>query len=126
MYRVRWEIDVPADSPREAARKARACMLRPNTTATVFDVQEAGEKTSRIDLGRQEDAGTLDLLVRALTHAQRRLNQIPHRYDDTDFRLIRDAIRASETTKGEHAHDPPLDPPGEQEPGSHIPRNAST
>jgi hypothetical protein len=35
---VRWEITVEADTPREAAEKARASQLRPDTTATVFDV----------------------------------------------------------------------------------------
>ena len=31
-------------------------------------------------------------LVRALEHAQMRLNAIPHRYQDTDFRLIRETL----------------------------------
>ena len=100
MYRVRWEIDVPAVTPQEAAAKARACMLRPDTTATVFDVTAPDGTTTRIDLGTQDHAGTVALLLRALKHAQTRLNEIPHRYDDTDFRLIREAILAGETTLG--------------------------
>ncbi len=100
MYRVRWEIDLPADTPQEAAVKARASMLRPDTTATVFDVTAPDGATTRIDLGAQDHAGTLDLLLRALKYAERRLNQIPHRYDDTDFRLIHEAILAGETTLG--------------------------
>ena len=96
MYRVRWEIDVPAVNPQDAAGKARACILRPDTTATVFDVTEPDGTTTRIDLGMQDKTGTLGLLLRALKHAQTRLNQIPHRYDDTDFRLIREAILAGE------------------------------
>ena len=95
MYRVRWEIDVPAASPLEAAGKAQACMLRPDTTATVFDVTARDGTVSRVDLGVQEP-GTVNLLLRALKHAQTRLNQIPHRYDDTDFHLIREAILAGE------------------------------
>lgn len=39
-YRVTWIIDVDAASPREAAEKARAAQTRPDTTATVFQVQE--------------------------------------------------------------------------------------
>lgn len=39
-YRVRWVIEVEADSPHEAAVKARAAQTRPDTTATVFQVQE--------------------------------------------------------------------------------------
>ena len=100
MYRVRWEIDVPAINPRDAACNARACMLRPDTTATVFDVTEPDGTTTRIDLGVQDQTGTLALLLRALKHAQARLNEIPHCYDDTNFRLIREAILAGETTRG--------------------------
>lgn len=37
-YRVRWEIDVEADSPREAAAEAFRLVRKPETTATVFDV----------------------------------------------------------------------------------------
>ena len=100
MYRVRWEIDVPAVTPQEAAGKARACMLRPDTTATVFDITAPDGTVSRIDLGVQDQTGTVALLLRALKHAETRLNQIPHRYDDTDFRLIREAIQAGETILG--------------------------
>lgn len=39
-YRVRWEIDVDADSHEEAARKAQASQIRPGTTATYFYVAE--------------------------------------------------------------------------------------
>lgn len=38
LYRVTWEIDVEADTPREAAIKARDYQTKPGTTATVFDV----------------------------------------------------------------------------------------
>lgn len=37
-YRVTWAIDIEADSPLEAARKAREIQLDPDSTATVFDV----------------------------------------------------------------------------------------
>lgn len=39
-YRVTWTIDVEADTPLDAAVKARGMQIRPNTTATVFEVQE--------------------------------------------------------------------------------------
>ena len=50
-YLVRWEIDSDAATPLEAAREARAVQLRPDTTATVFDVYEDGQNEGeRIDL----------------------------------------------------------------------------
>ena len=39
-YRVRWEIDVEASSPEEAARSARATQLRTDSIADVFEVRE--------------------------------------------------------------------------------------
>lgn len=40
LYRVRWEIEVEAATPREAAEKARVHQTKPGTTATVFEVAE--------------------------------------------------------------------------------------
>jgi hypothetical protein len=37
-YRVRWEIDLSAGGPVEAARQARNAQLRPDSLATVFEV----------------------------------------------------------------------------------------
>jgi hypothetical protein len=51
MYRVLWEIDLPADSPEEAAEKALACIRRPDTTATVFCVTDGDGTVSKVDLG---------------------------------------------------------------------------
>jgi hypothetical protein len=49
-FRVTWEIEIDADSPKEAAEAARAEQRR-DTSATVFDVWEyAGEKMHRIDV----------------------------------------------------------------------------
>lgn len=48
-YHVKWEIEVEADSPLEAARKAREIQLNPESTATVFDVVPHHPLT-RIDL----------------------------------------------------------------------------
>jgi len=42
MYRVLWEIDVEADSPREAAKKALEIQRDPASMATAFTVQPFG------------------------------------------------------------------------------------
>lgn len=39
-YRVRWEIDVEADGPSDAACQARLHATKEDTTATVFEVLE--------------------------------------------------------------------------------------
>lgn len=53
-YIVKWEIDIEADTPREAAQMARKIQLRPDSTATVFDVQKSdtvgSRSPTRIDL----------------------------------------------------------------------------
>ena len=64
-YLVRWEIDIVAESPQEAAEKARRCQTRAGTQATVFDVFEpdtgpvvapkTGRHLARIDLTFPED-----------------------------------------------------------------------
>jgi hypothetical protein len=40
LYRVRWEIEVEAETPREAAERARHYQTKPGTTAAVFEVAE--------------------------------------------------------------------------------------
>ena len=64
-YLVRWEIDLVAENPLEAAEKARRCQTRAGTQATVFDVFEPdtgpvvkpkhGRHLARIDLTFPED-----------------------------------------------------------------------
>lgn len=50
-YTVTWIIDVPADSPRDAALFARECMERPETTAVVFMVtDQITGMTTKVDL----------------------------------------------------------------------------
>jgi hypothetical protein len=39
-YRVMWKIDIDAETPREAAERAHKIMLNPESTATVFEVEE--------------------------------------------------------------------------------------
>ena len=56
-YTVRWEIQVDATSPLEAARAARACQ-EPGTEALMFEVLKGGESNGVfIDLedGYDED-----------------------------------------------------------------------
>lgn len=52
-YRVEWSIDIVADSPREAAQKAREIQLRAESRATVFDV---------IEHDSNDEGHTIDLL----------------------------------------------------------------
>lgn len=50
-YHVIWEMDIDADSPREAAEQARDNQTRPGTWAVVFDVTDPRTgKTTRVDL----------------------------------------------------------------------------
>jgi hypothetical protein len=61
-YRVTWEIDVEASCPQEAAEKARHYQIKPDTTATVFDVIEHDGDGSvvRIDLTYPEESGPIE------------------------------------------------------------------
>ena len=43
-YRVTWEIDVDAENPWEAAKKAREMQQDPESTALVFDVRQIVRK----------------------------------------------------------------------------------
>lgn len=56
-YRVVWEIDIDACSPKEAAEKALAIQRNPESIATVFDITDPGGRTTRIDLLEKEDEG---------------------------------------------------------------------
>jgi len=50
-YRVRWEIDIDAESYQEAAEAALAIQRDPASIATVFDVRAHGEaRPMRVDL----------------------------------------------------------------------------
>jgi hypothetical protein len=55
-FRVIWEIEIEAASPKEAAQEARAIQLTPGMSATVFDVWAyVAGKIHRIDLGEEPD-----------------------------------------------------------------------
>lgn len=49
MYKITWEIDIEADSPLAAAQIARGIQLDPESTATVFIVDN-GETAVSVDL----------------------------------------------------------------------------
>lgn len=55
-YRVIWEIDVTADSPRAAAEAAQRIQRTPNAWATVFEVWDDTGDCTKIDLLEEDDA----------------------------------------------------------------------
>ncbi len=55
MCRVQWAIDLDANSPEEADKKAREIQLDPESTATVFKVTD--EKTGEV---KEVDLDDLD------------------------------------------------------------------
>ena len=57
LYRVRWEIEVEATTPHEAAEKARYDQTKPGTKATVFEVAQVDPYAIR----RARDLVTVDL-----------------------------------------------------------------
>ncbi len=68
-YRVIWEVDVWADSPRDAAAQAREMQLKPESVATCFDVvplldgePDPGRSAERLtSMGRGEGWTSVDL-----------------------------------------------------------------
>ena len=52
-YRVRWEIDIDADTPLQAAKRAQVYQRSRDSLATVYQVYERLEpvKMEEIDLG---------------------------------------------------------------------------
>lgn len=55
-YHVVWEIDIDADSPREAAEQAFHYMQIPGTSANAFDVFDEDGEPVHVDLMEDEDA----------------------------------------------------------------------
>ena len=55
-YRVSWEIDIDADSPRDAAEKAVEIQRRPDSIATVFTVWDDTGESIEIDLDENSSA----------------------------------------------------------------------
>jgi hypothetical protein len=50
LYLVTWQIDIEADTPQEAARKALLIQRKHDSIATVFDVTDEAGQTSTFDL----------------------------------------------------------------------------
>jgi hypothetical protein len=50
LYNVIWEIDIDAETPKEAAQKARVIQHDANSTATIFSVSNQKGTTHTIDL----------------------------------------------------------------------------
>jgi hypothetical protein len=56
-FRVIWEIDIEAESPKEAVQEARVVQLTAGMSATIFEVwAHAAGKMHRIDLKEQPDS----------------------------------------------------------------------
>ena len=51
-YRLTWTIDLEADSPEDAARKALAIHRDPQSLATVFDVVDPQDRSVMVDVGQ--------------------------------------------------------------------------
>ena len=56
-YLVIWEINISADTPREAAEKALEIQRDPNSTTTVFRVLVEGDVAfdTTVDVGDEEE-----------------------------------------------------------------------
>ena len=54
-YRVKWELDVEADTPEQAAQKALQVQRDPESMAAVFEVFNDKESLGMFDLDRLEE-----------------------------------------------------------------------
>ena len=61
-YHVRWDIDVEAGSPKQAAKKALKIQRDPESIATVFEVYLRPKKYTKKQLRHGLKATTVDLL----------------------------------------------------------------
>lgn len=55
MYHVIWEIDLDAETPKEAAEKALAIHRDPVSLATVFNVCDEDGNLTQVDLSEEEE-----------------------------------------------------------------------
>ena len=53
-YLVIWEMDIYAETPREAAEKAWGHMQAPNSTANVFNVLDKSGAGTIVDLSEEQ------------------------------------------------------------------------
>jgi hypothetical protein len=54
-YSIKWEIEIDAKTPEEAARKAFEIHRDPASMATVFDVYDKEGNYTRVDLLERKD-----------------------------------------------------------------------
>lgn len=55
-FRVIWEVEIEAGSPKQAAEQARLLQLNPQMPATVFEIWEhARQRMHRVDLAAAAD-----------------------------------------------------------------------
>lgn len=54
-FHVVWEIDIYAETPKQAAEQAFAAMQRPNTSANYFEVFDQDGVQTNIDLEEGEE-----------------------------------------------------------------------
>lgn len=54
-YRIEWEIEIDADTPREAAQAALAIQRRHDSYATAFKVFDESGEMEQVDLEEDED-----------------------------------------------------------------------
>jgi hypothetical protein len=61
-YLVTWEIDIDADTPEEAARKALAIQRNPDSIATIFDVvrYDSNDMFTRVDITELEEQSGIE------------------------------------------------------------------
>jgi hypothetical protein len=63
-FRVSWEIDIDADSPREAAERALETQRRPDSIATAFAVRDEAGELMEVDLGEDSNAPDVEYPAR--------------------------------------------------------------
>jgi hypothetical protein len=54
LYFVSWDIDIEADSPKEAAQKARRIQRDLDSIATIFSVRDPRGEVTSVDLEDEE------------------------------------------------------------------------
>src|SRR5436309_15439726 len=87
-YRITWEIDLWADSPREAAEQALTIHRNPESIATVFDVTDETGHTERIDLDEADDEEACAACGRSLEVEENAIH-FPHRRNRRREKLAR-------------------------------------
>jgi len=85
-YKVNWNIEVDADSPREAAIQARQTQIRPGSTAVVFTVET----------GNPQGPESVDLLE--LDQAGQYTEHLPPITDESDLATVLAALRLFQQT----------------------------